>query len=131
LAEFGAALVGLQDWLELAPADALSALRRSGLGVEPAGRWRGISAFVLPSVTWALYAFLHSPDDYAETLYTALFPGGDTDTMAAMAGAISGARLGIDGVPPRLRAPLHDRGAWDEAALLELAARLHAVMDPD
>jgi ADP-ribosylglycohydrolase len=127
--EFGAALARVADWLPLAPAHALSALRRSGLGAAPAGRWRGISPFVLPSVTWAIYAFLHSPDDYADTLHTALFPGGDTDTMAAMAGAISGARLGIDAVPPRLRTPLHDRGAWDQVALLELAARLHAATD--
>jgi ADP-ribosylglycohydrolase len=47
--------------------------------------------------------------------------------MAAMAGAVSGARLGVDAVPPRLRESLHDCGAWDQAALLELAARLYRV----
>ena len=34
------------------------------------------------------------PDDYWATVCTAIGVGGDTDTMAAIAGAISGARLG-------------------------------------
>ena len=51
---------------------------------------------------WSLYAFLRSPDDYWETICTAIGVGGDTDTMAAIAGAISGARLGVAALPADL-----------------------------
>ncbi len=35
--------------------------------------------------------------------------GGDTDTIAAMAGALSGARVGIGGIPSGLIERLEDR----------------------
>ena len=76
-----------------------------------------------PSVVWSLYAFLHSPDDYWTTICTAIGVGGDTDTMAAIAGAISGARLGLDALPAGLVERLNDRGGWGRDALIELARR--------
>ncbi|MBA3259176.1 MAG: ADP-ribosylglycohydrolase family protein, partial [Gemmatimonadales bacterium] len=81
----------------------------------------GISPFVIPSVVWSLYAFLQSPDDYWEAVCTAIAVGGDTDTMAAMTGAIAGGRLGTGALPPTLIARLRDRGHWDAAALSRLA----------
>ncbi len=80
-----------------ASSDGSRAPRACQSGLDPAHmpHWQGISAFVTPSVLWSLYAFLRSPDDYWETICTAIAVGGDTDTMAAMAGAISGARLGV------------------------------------
>jgi ADP-ribosylglycohydrolase len=54
---------------------------------------------------------------------TAIGVGGDTDTMAAMAGAISGARLGTGALPARLVERLNDRGRWGPDALIELARR--------
>jgi ADP-ribosylglycohydrolase len=44
-------------------------------------------------VLWSLYSFLRSPEDYWETVCTAIAVGGDVDTTAAMAGAVSGAYL--------------------------------------
>ena len=41
--------------------------------------------------------------------------------MAAMAGAISGARLGMAGLPERMLQYLNDQGAWGAEALTELA----------
>ncbi|MFG0283983.1 MAG: ADP-ribosylglycohydrolase family protein [Phycisphaerales bacterium JB039] len=83
--------------------------------------WEGISPFVVPSVLWSLYAFLREPEDYLAAVILAIEPGGDTDTTAAMTGAISGARLGVEAVPRELRALINDFDEWEEAELTELA----------
>jgi len=121
------AVRGLSHWVSLAPHDAARHLHQSALDPEHTGRWRGISAYVTPSVVWSLYAFLRSPDDYWETICTAIGVGGDTDTMAAMAGAISGARSGAEALPGNLVARLNDRGEWRAAALVELAQGCAAI----
>ena len=92
----------MAEWLPLPPEAAAERLRAAGLDPRHAREWRGISAFVVPSVAWSLYAFLRTPDDYWATVCTAIAVGGDTDTMAAMAGAMAGARLGAGALPPAL-----------------------------
>ena len=52
------------------------------------------------SVPLAIYCFLHHPDDFRDAAVTAVNMGGDTDTIGAMTGAISGARLGWETIPP-------------------------------
>ena len=122
------ALRGLDKWLPLSPEAAARHVHESGL--DPAHpRWQGISAFVTPSVLWSLYSFLRSPDDYWETICTAIGVGGDTDTMAAIAGAISGARLGVSGLPRDLLAYLNDQGEWDCEELTKLAYSCAAIVD--
>lgn len=107
-------------WVSLDPESAARQVNQ--LGLDPAHpTWQGISAFVTPSVLWSLYAFLRSPDDYWETVCTAIAVGGDTDTMGAMAGAMSGARLGVTALPQDLLAHLNDRGEWKAPDLLDLA----------
>ena len=119
------AIRGLADWVVLSPPDAARHVHESGL--DPAHpRWHGISAFVTPSLLWSLYAFLRSPDDYWETICTAIWVGGDTDTMAAIAGAISGARLGVAALPSALIPCLTDQGQWMAS---ELTALAHACAD--
>ena len=118
----------LRDWLLLTPAGAARHVHESGLDPAHMDRWRGISAFVTPSVLWSLYAFLRSPDDYWETICTAIGVGGDTDTMAAIAGAISGARLGVDALPSHLVARLNDREEWGYAELVRLADSCAAIV---
>jgi ADP-ribosylglycohydrolase len=115
------AIHGLAEWLALSPDAAARHVHSSGLDPAHMDRWRGISAFVTPSVLWSLYAFLRSPDDYWETVCTAVVVGGDTDTMAAIAGAISGARLGVGALPVDLVARVNDRDEWGADALVELA----------
>jgi ADP-ribosylglycohydrolase len=117
------AIRGLRGWVGLAPEAAARQLHAEGLDPMYADEWRGISAFVAPSVVWSLYAFLRAPDDYWTTVCTAIEAGGDTDTMAAIAGAISGARLGPAGLPAGLVARVNDRGGWGWEALTELARR--------
>jgi ADP-ribosylglycohydrolase len=122
------AIRGLEPWLAMDPVAAAGCLHESGLDCAHPG-WQGISAFVTPSILWSLYAFLHSPDDYWETICTAIGVGGDTDTMAAMAGAISGARLGPDVLPYPLLCRLNDRGEWRAEALGGLARDCAAIVD--
>jgi poly(ADP-ribose) glycohydrolase ARH3 len=57
----------------------------------------GIEA--LESAPTAIASFALTPDSYQETIGNVIFLGGDTDTLAAMAGAISGAFLGIAAIP--------------------------------
>ncbi len=123
-----AALNDLSDWVTLPPLEAARHVHASGLDPAHTKSWQGISAFVTPSVLWSLYAFLRSPDDYWETICTAIAVGGDTDTMAAMAGAISGARVGVDALPRDMVSRLNDRGEWGSAALLELAHSCAAII---
>jgi ADP-ribosylglycohydrolase len=83
-------------------------------------------------VLWALYSFLRSPDDYWETILTAIGVGGDVDTTAAMAGAIAGARLGPAGVPNDLASGIHDRGTWKAGDLARLAREAaHVASRPE
>jgi ADP-ribosylglycohydrolase len=123
------AIRGLHDWLSLPPATAARHVYDSGLDPAHIDRWRGISAFVTPSLLWSLYAFLRSPDDYWETICTAIGVGGDTDTMAAIAGAISGARLGVAALPAELLGRLNDRGEWGSEALVELARSCAVIVE--
>jgi ADP-ribosylglycohydrolase len=100
----------------------------SRIGVPPGvdSQWRGgISAFVVSSVLWALYAFLKHPDDFSLAAALAIEAGGDVDTTAAMAGAMVGARAGLSAIPPELAARLHDRGAWRRDDLISLAIACH------
>jgi ADP-ribosylglycohydrolase len=127
-ASVAAAVRGLLKWYTLAPDAAANHVHQSGLDPEHP-RWQGISAFVIPSVLWSLYAFLRSPDDYWETICTAIGVGGDTDTMAAIAGAISGARLGVGALPNDLLAYLTDQGEWGYEELTRLAVSCGEIID--
>jgi ADP-ribosylglycohydrolase len=127
-ASVGDAIRDLAGWVTLAPAQAARHVHESGLDPAHMDRWQGISAFVTPSLLWSLYAFLRSPDDYWETICTAIGVGGDTDTMAAITGAISGARLGVAALPAGLLGRLNDRGEWGAEALTELAHSCAALV---
>jgi poly(ADP-ribose) glycohydrolase ARH3 len=61
------------------------------------------------SVPTAIYCFLRQPQSYKDTVIYAISLGGDTDTIAAMAGAICGAYLGIEAIPSEWRAKLENR----------------------
>ncbi len=67
----------------------------------------GVEAF--DSVPTAIFAFLAHPPDFVSTVLYAISLGGDTDTIASMAGAISGAYLGIDAIPSNWQEQLENR----------------------
>ena len=66
----------------------------------------GIEAF--RSVPTALYAFLRHPDSFAGAVLYAIRLGGDTDTIASMTGALSGAYLGEEAIPTGWRERVED-----------------------
>ena len=51
------------------------------------------------AVACALYCFLKSPQDYGKTVLTGANSNGDSDSIACIAGAISGAYNGIQAIP--------------------------------
>ena len=119
------ALRQLVEWVSLLPEEAATLV--SGVGHNPdyPDEVQGISPFVTTSVLWSLYSFLRSPGNYWETICTAIAVGGDVDTTAAMAGAISGAYLGLDAIPWQWARRVTDRGTWGYGELVELAHRCH------
>lgn len=126
---FASELKKLVQWLSLPPEEAVNYISRAGFDADYVDddEWKGISGFVISSVLWSLYAFLRSPNDYWETICTAIKVGGDVDTTAAMAGAISGAYLGIGAVPSHLTNYLTDRGTWKLDELVELAHQCYEI----
>jgi len=82
---------------------------------------------VTSSVLWSLYAVLRSPADYWEVICTAIAVGGDVDTTAAMAGAISGAAVGLNGIPLEPARLVSDQGEWGYDRLVQLAHDLETV----
>jgi ADP-ribosyl-[dinitrogen reductase] hydrolase len=63
----------------------------------------------------ALYA-LTKFEDYEPAVLWAISLGGDTDTNAAVTGALLGSRTGADAIPERWLAPLHERERIARAA---------------
>jgi len=67
---------------------------------------RGVTGFVMHTVPVVLHAWLSFPEDYASAVRSVIGCGGDTDTTAAIVGAIVGARVGVEGIPETWRAGL-------------------------
>ena len=84
---------------------------------------RGVTGYAYHSVPVALYAWLRHPHDYRAALESALNCGGDTDTVAAMVGAICGAARGPGSIPSEWTAHLRE---WPRspAVLTRVASRL-------
>lgn len=66
----------------------------------------GVEAF--NSVPTAIFSFL-AYTNFADSLVYAVSLGGDTDTIAAMCGAIAGAKYGLEGIPERWLGNLENR----------------------
>jgi ADP-ribosylglycohydrolase len=82
------------------------------------GLTRGVSGYMYHTVPVALYAWLRYPDDFRTAVQSAIRCGGDTDTVAAITGALVGARLGKAGIPPEWLSGVIDWPrslAWVEA----------------
>lgn len=92
-------------------------------GAEPADAARLLGATVAAheSVPAALLAA--AAPTFEDALTFAVRCGGDTDTVAAMAGAVAGARHGVEAIPARWLDALED-GAKGRTHVERLAARL-------
>src|SRR3954470_14473203 len=84
---------------------------------------------VWPTLGQAVWA-LRNADDFAGVLRRVIDLGGDTDTVAAVAGGLAGAVFGIAGIPMRWTSVVHGRvpgyadKRWDLADLQALAETL-------
>lgn len=76
-------------------ADYLDASLEEGFAYTGAG---GLACETVPA---ALFSFIHSPYDFEATVIAAVNAGGDTDSIGAIAAAISGAHNGLACVPGR------------------------------
>jgi poly(ADP-ribose) glycohydrolase ARH3 len=90
------------------PDDRQAVVRELGHGIEASN-----------SVPTAIFTFLSHPQDFASTVVYAISLGGDTDTIASMSGAISGAYLGLDAIPSKWQERLENRDY-----ILDLADKL-------
>jgi ADP-ribosyl-[dinitrogen reductase] hydrolase len=84
---------------------------------------------VWPTLGQAVWALRHGRD-FAEVLRLVIDLGGDTDTVAAVAGGLAGAVFGMGGIPMRWSSAVHGRlpgfgnRRWGLADLQQLAAAL-------
>ena len=81
------------------------------------------------SVVTALACFANTPGDFESAVGLAIGLGDDTDTVAAMTGALVGAFAGLAAVPPGLLAKLEDGPAKGRSHVAALAARLFKLHD--
>lgn len=72
------------------------------------GGQHGVSGYALHTVPFALIAWYHHYGDYRATIETVVRAGGDTDTVAAIAGGLAGASVGLSGIPVEWRTGLAD-----------------------
>jgi poly(ADP-ribose) glycohydrolase ARH3 len=69
------------------------------LSARDISRVLGCGVAAQESVVTALYCFLRCPQDFTACIRLAIGLGGDTDTIAAMAGSLAGAHLGEARLP--------------------------------
>ena len=90
-----------QEWLELVTR--MVSARKAGLSVTEfaaeLGQQNGVSGFVYRTVPVAVYAWHRLFRDYAATIEQTISCGGDTDTSAAIAGALAWVTVGESGIP--------------------------------
>jgi ADP-ribosylglycohydrolase len=92
------------------------------------GLQKGVTGYMFHTVPMVLHAWLSAPDDYRASVESIIRCGGDTDTTAAIVGALAGARLGKDSIPNLWRRKLAE---WprNERWIDRLAKRLARMLE--
>ncbi len=92
-----------------------------GLGLR-----NGVGGYIYETVPMALYCWLRHPEDFRRAVEEVVLLGGDTDTTAAITGALAGATLGVSRIP---RDWTEDLVEWPRSAawIRTLADRLTLV----
>lgn len=106
--EHGAAATEMNDMVERI-GHSVSIGRSTREFVATLGCADGVSGYMYHSVPAVLHAWLSHPRDYAAAVKEVIRCGGDSDTTAAMLGAIVGAGVGKPGIP---REWLDDLAEW-------------------
>lgn len=88
----------------------------------------GVSGYMYHSIPCVLHVWLTHQDDYRAAVLAMVRLGGDSDTTAAIVGALVGSRVGKDGIPPEW---LHKLWEWPRTVawmerLGSVAAARHA-----
>ncbi len=86
----------------------------------------GRSVAVYESMPFAVYAFMRNSESFEDCVFCAVLNGGDRDTLGAMAGAISGAYLGIDAIPVAWKEKLENLDLIEKLAR-EMAGSVEAL----
>ncbi len=116
-------LDGVQEGLALLPADrrAYWADRLGEASSAPPSRFSP-NGFVVPALQ-AAWSAIRSTSTLTDGLAAAVRAGNDTDTVAAIAGALLGARHGASSVPAEWRAKVHGWPGMTGEGLVDLAVR--------
>lgn len=84
----------------------MSRVEQSLTAEEPTGDFarqlcgeKGVSGYVLHTVPVAIHCWLSNSNDYRTAVMEIIRCGGDTDTTAAIVGAIIGSGVGREGIP--------------------------------
>lgn len=88
------------------PEEELAQILARARAPEPLGEFfaRGVSGYAYHTLLAVLHTWLHHGHEYAEAVSEVINLGGDTDTTAAVVGALVGATAGPEGIPePWLR----------------------------
>lgn len=111
----------------------LDLAQQSAAAGEPTARFaerigcgNGVSGYVYGTVPVAVHAWLRHPTSYAAAVAGAIECGGDTDTVAAIAGGIVGSGVGVAGIPVEWRSKMLE---WprSEAWVAKLASSVDAA----
>ena len=109
----------IPDWLKERDEQTLVckvAQKGCDLGDSTWSGGRVISAGAVQASLFAVLCFLKFPDSFEDCVSMAIRAGGDTDTVAAMCGAIVSSRVGC-----QMDVGVNDNGAWDSKSLTRLA----------
>lgn len=104
------------EWLRLC--DLLAGGLRSGQSVRQFAQTLGlksaVTGYAFHTVLVALFAWLRHRGDFRETIQSVIRCGGDTDTTAAIAGALAGCDVGREGIPAKW---LNDLKDWPRSTI--------------
>ncbi|WP_028647954.1 ADP-ribosylglycohydrolase family protein [Nocardiopsis sp. CNT312] len=115
-------LSGVRAGLDLLPWDARAPW---SAWLDEAEDWPphafGDNGFVVRALQAAWSAVVREPHGFAPSLHTAVRAGHDTDTVAAIAGALLGARWGVGAIPEAYVSAVHGWPGYRAEGLAELA----------
>lgn len=86
----------------------------------------GTSGYVVETIASAFFCFISSPDSFETAVYNAIRGGNDTDTVAAITGALLGAYHGFEAIPLPWREEVEDSTRIESLAnrIYEIAIKM-------
>lgn len=113
----------LSRLIRLAAESAAAGEETSDFAAGTLGLPEQVTGYIYHTVPVALHAWLRHPTDFRAAIRSAVACGGDTDTVAAITGAMVGAGVGPEGIPAEWLTGLRE---WPCSVdwIMTLAARL-------